>query len=81
MNRKFFAAVLAVTTLASATPVFARDWDGWGWSRQQRVEAAHRQVERERAQRRHDAFVRQRYGIHDQRRIARGHAVPHYERW
>ena len=81
MNRKFLAAVLAVTTLASATPVFARDWDGWGWSRQQRAEAAHRQVERERAQRRHDAFVHQRYSIHDQRRIARDRAVRRHERW
>jgi len=81
MSRKLLAAVLAIAPLVAATPAFAHDWDGWGWSRQQRAEAAHHRVERERARLHRDVFVHQRYFAHDGRPIARDRAVPRHERW
>jgi hypothetical protein len=78
MNRKLIAAAFAAVTLVVSAPVFARDWDGGGWNRHERVEAYHHEQARERADWRRDHA---RFAYRDGRDFARDRAFQRHERW
>jgi hypothetical protein len=81
MNRKLIAAAVVLVSLVSAAPVFAHDWNDSAWTRHERFVPQRGEIARDRAELRHDLYVHNRFGAHNEREIVRDRADLRHDLW